>query len=509
MTASIVGFLLWTWVVLDARLLADFDNAIRPPRLGATALEISRALAVVTLPLVIMVATCIGCWWVYQRRLRNLSLALFLATAMAWALSWAVKLFVARPRPAQWYEPSFTARGFSYPSSDVAVITAAAVMVVVVATVTRAHQRTLRGLRVWMAVIVVLVAVNRWLIGAAWASDAIGAIVLGLAAASAAGAIAGLVRQPVWYTLPGPSGPVGHVRTLAVIYNPAKVGDEQTFRRRVTHEALVREWDEPRWLTTTADDPGYAMTRDAIALRPDLILAAGGDGTVRVVCSELAHSDIPLGIIPAGTANLLARNLGIALDESQALAIAFDGTPKPTDLVKVTIDGDRRHAEHFAVMGGLGIDGKVMADTNADLKKMVKSVAYFVAVAQHLNTAPVQATVTLDGKLVNDNPATLMLVGNVGQVQAGMSIFPHGTPFDGELDLIVTAPRGFGQWFSWGLRLLRKQASHSVTELQGKKVEISVAEPMPYQFDGDTLGEASTFEAEVVPGAIRVMLPRM
>ena len=506
---STVAFVLWTWLVLDARLLDDFDTAIRPPRLSDAVLEIARAIAVATMPIISMATSCFMAWWVMKRRLRNLALALVLAPALAWIASGAVKVFVRRQRPAAWYDPSFTEAGFSYPSNHVAVITALAVMTVVVATVTRTHHRTVRALKVWAVVIVLLVAFDRWVLGAHWTSDTVGAALLGVAAASAAGAMSGLVREPVWYSKPQTvAPPIDRQRVCAVIYNPVKVEDETTFRRRVAHECRVRGWDEPHWLTTSTDDPGYAMTRDAIALHPDLILVAGGDGTVRVVCSELAHTNIPLGIIPAGTANLLARNLGIALDESQALMIAFDGAPKPTDLVKVTIDGDRRNAEHFAVMGGLGIDGKVMADTNLQLKRAVKSVAYFVAVAQNINTPPVPATVMLDGKLVNDNPATLMLVGNVGEVQAGLALFPHGTPFDGELDLIVTGPRGFGQWFKWGLKVLSKQTSHHVTEMQGKRVEISVAEPMPYQFDGDTLGEASHFEAEVVPGAITVMLPR-
>ena len=125
LASSILAFLVWSWLVFDTQVLDDFDRAMVPPRLGSTALEISRALAVVTLPVVVMLACCLGSWWAYQRRLRNLSLALALAPALAWVVSWAVKLFVARPRPEQWYDPSFTTRGFSYPSSDVAVATAA------------------------------------------------------------------------------------------------------------------------------------------------------------------------------------------------------------------------------------------------------------------------------------------------------------------------------------------------------------------------------------------------
>ncbi|MGA4670499.1 bifunctional phosphatase PAP2/diacylglycerol kinase family protein [Propionibacteriaceae bacterium Y1923] len=507
LVGSIVAFALWTWLVHSNSLLDDFDRAIRPPLLGGAWLEVNRAVAVVTLPVVGMLLCCLALFWALRRRLRNLAFALFLAPAVAWSLSAALSVVIARARPPLRYDPSFTLRGPGYPSQDLAVITAVALMAVVVATVTRAHFRTLRSLRFWMVLLVAVMAVNRWLVGAAWASDLVGGILLGVAATSAAGTISGLVREPVWFTLrrARDTAAASPGRACAVIYNPVKVGDEATFRRRVEHECATRGWDAPQFLTTTVDDPGYAMTTEAKALRPDLVLVAGGDGTVRVVCSELAHSEIPLGIIAAGTANLLARNLGIPLDESEALETAFEGIATPTDLVKVTIDGDRRHAEHFAVMGGLGIDGKVMAQTNAELKRVVKSVAYFVAVAQNLNTPPVQATVTLDGKLVNDNPATLMLVGNVAEVQAGLAMFPHGTPFDGELDLIVTSPRGFGQWVRWGLKLLRKQVSHSVTEMQGRKVEIKVGEPMPYQFDGDTLGMASSFVAEVVPGAVTIM----
>ncbi|MGA4506887.1 diacylglycerol kinase family protein [Propionibacteriaceae bacterium G1746] len=499
----------WTWLAMDSATLRDFDTAMRPPRLGGAAQEIVRALQVVTMPQVLVVASFALGALAWQRRLRNLAFALALAPTLVWALSGTIRRLVGRDRPPQWYEHSFAELPLSYPDSHVAVATTFATMLVVSATVVRSPWRVLRARRAWSVTAVVAVALVRWLAGAVWASDIIGAVLVGLAASSAAGAVSGVVRQPVWFSLSRGSARPAEEATgvCAVVYNPAKVGDEQGFRRRIAHECAERGWSEPRFLTTTPDDPGYAMTRDAIAAHPDLVLVAGGDGTVRVVCSELAHTGINLGIVPAGTANLLARNLGVPLDEVEALTAAFDGQPTPTDLVKVTIDGDRRNAEHFAVMGGLGIDGKVMADTNAQLKKAVKSVAYFVAVAQNLNTAPVQASVTLDGKLVNDNPATLMLVGNVAEIQAGLAMFPHGSAHDGELDLIVTGPSGLGQWVKWGLRLLRKQSSHQVTEMQGKHVEIRVAEPMPYQFDGDTLGRASTFEAEVVPAAISVMLP--
>lgn len=506
---SLIAFALWTWLVVGTDVLHSFDRALRPPRLGDTALEIFRAFAVLTMPALLALA-CIGmAWWAIGRRLRVLAFTLVLAPVLAWTAQWVLKLVIARPRPSAWYDPTFTERGAAYPSGHVTFATMLAIMVVTVAMVTRRPRRTLQLVRVGAALALALVAIDRWIVGANWVSDVVGGLLLGAASASMAAALTGLVREPVWFTTrPGRSSAAAPGGTCAVIHNPGRIVDVETFRRRVAHELEARGWDEPLWLPTTIEDPGYAMARQAIAARAELVLVAGGDGTVRIVCSELAHSDIPVGIIPAGTANLLCRNLGIPLDEGQALHTALDGQPRPVDLILATIDGDRRHAEHFAVMGGLGIDGRVMADTSVPLKRTMKSVAYMVAIAQNLNTSPMPATVNLDGRLVSDNPATLMLVGNVGEIQTGLSLFPRATAFDGELDLLVTGPTGFRQWFRWGVGVLRRSHDPKVIHEQGTSVDITVSEPVPYQFDGDTLGTARRFEAEIVPGAITIMLPR-
>ena len=506
LTWSVAGFVLWTLLSRHTSLLSDLDQALRPPRLGDAALEVARAISVLTLPVVGVAVSLLLAQWAHLRRLRNLAFALVLAPTLAWSSAATLKLIIGRHRPEAWYDPSFTETRLSYPSSHVAVATAVALMLITLATVTRQDRTTMRRWRVLTAALITLVAVDRWLVGANWFSDVVASILLGVAAASGAAAVCGLVRQPSWYTTRAPLSLQAGQRCV-VIYNPAKVSAESTFRRMVAHELTSRGWDDPLWATTTPDDPGYAMSRQALAARADLVIVAGGDGTVRVVCSELAHSDIPVAIVPAGTANLLARNLGIPLDESEAMRTALDGRAQPVDLIRVTIDGDERNAEHLAVMGGLGIDGMVMADTNAQLKKTLRSAAYFVAVAQNLNAVPVPAKVVVDGRLVSDNPATLMLVGNVGEIQAGLRLFPDASCYDGELDLLVTGPEGFRQWFKWGWGVLRRRPSHSVTQLAGKRVEITIAEPMPYQFDGDTLGEAKRFDAEVVPGAITVMVP--
>jgi diacylglycerol kinase (ATP) len=115
------------------------------------------------------------------------------------------------------------------------------------------------------------------------------------------------------------------------------------------------------------------MTRQAAAEQVDLVVGAGGDGTIRYVADGLAHTGIPLGLVPAGTGNLLARNLDLPLEEVDAIEVALDGQARLVDLVRITVDD--RPREHFAVMAGIGVDAMMMDETDEDLKDNVGSAA--------------------------------------------------------------------------------------------------------------------------------------
>lgn len=502
-----LAFLGCTWLVLDTSALDHLD-AWRPwiLRRDTTASEVARAIAVVTWPGVQVAVMTVIAWWAWQRRLRRLAWALVIAPTTAWGLTGLVKQAVHRPRPEHAYGDLFTAWGWSYPSTHVVLTTVSAIMVGALVTTTRQPRGSQLAWRVAGVALVAVVALDRWLLGVHWFSDLVGGLLLGIALAAATLWGVGVRMLPAWAA--PHRGPTDEPtkRRAAVIYNPAKVADEAMLRRMVGDEVASRGWGPTLWLNTERDDPGYAMAQEAIRAGVDLVLCAGGDGTVRVVSSELANTGIPLALIPAGTANLLARNLGIPHDDDAAITLAFVGRPAAIDLVHVVVDGDARRGEHFVVMGGLGIDGKVMADTSVSLKRTVKSVAYAVAIAQNLNHAPVPAVVELDGDLVSDSPASLMLLGNVGEIHAGLQLFPRAKADDGQLDLLVTGPKGLGDWVRWGVGVLIKRG-HKVTTGHGRRVRITVSEPLPYQLDGDTLGEATVFEATVVPGALTLMLP--
>lgn len=137
-------------------------------------------------------------------------------------------------------------------------------------------------------------------------------------------------------------------RRCVVVLNPSKVSDRF---RDLVEKGLHRDgWSDTLWLETTAEDSGRAMTQTAVTQQPDLVIAAGGDGTIRLAADGLAHTGIPMGLIPAGTGNLLARNLGLPLDEVAAIEVALAGRHRQIDLVELTVDdrGASRGGDNFS-----------------------------------------------------------------------------------------------------------------------------------------------------------------
>jgi diacylglycerol kinase (ATP) len=201
-------------------------------------------------------------------------------------------------------------------------------------------------------------------------------------------------------------------RRCAVIYNPTKVSDE--FQQLVAARLERDGWTDTLWLETSADDPGRGMTKEAVAARVDLVIGAGGDGTVRVVADGLAGSGIPMGLVPAGTANLLARNLDLPLEEDAAADIAFAGHTWTIDLIKLTVDD--RPPEHFAVIAGIGVDAMIMDETDPDLKDKLGSAAYFLAAAKALDRSPIRLTVQLDHHRPVKRRAMICAIANVGEL---------------------------------------------------------------------------------------------
>jgi len=137
----------------------------------------------------------------------------------------------------------------------------------------------------------------------------------------------------------------------AVVVNPTKLSDDEAFRKSVRQAMDAHGWDEPLWLETTREDPGRGQAESAVSAGVDLVLACGGDGTVTACAEGITDTGVPLAIIPFGTGNLLARNIGLPTGLDEALAVALGGVQQP-------IDAGRVNGTLFVVMAGLGLDAR-------------------------------------------------------------------------------------------------------------------------------------------------------
>lgn len=303
----------------------------------------------------------------------------------------------------------------------------------------------------------------------------------------------------------GADGDAGGAR-VAVIFNPTKIGDG--LRQAVDERAAEAGLGEPLWLETAEDDPGRAMARQARDAGVDVVLAAGGDGTVRVVASELAGAGIPLAIIPEGTGNLLARNLGIPLTESEAIAVAFGDHQRDLDVIGIRVD-DHDELDRFAVMAGIGLDAAIMSNTDERLKKALGPTAYVATALRQLGREPLPMRVTVDDGPTVSRKALVCLVGNVSAIQGDLELIPGAEPDDGRLDVVIASPRRVRHWLAALVSLIarRPRSGDRLDRFTGRKVEIELGHPDEYQLDGDSMGNCRKMIAEIEPGALQVRMP--
>lgn len=502
--AAALAFAAWTYLTLATDALDPLDATSRtpPPDLMAWQGQVLAAIAVLTLPVVVTVVVGVLAVWAARRRLHNLAWAMGIGAPLTWGATNIAKTVVARPRPDAAL-PLVTNEGWAYPSGHMATVTASIVLVLAAVVLTRRRRPVLVGSIALAFVAWWVVAIDRWALRAHYATDIVGGALLGGTCASLALAVAGVhvVRLPDLAAATRQER-----RRAAIVVNPTKITDWGSFRDQVQGALTARGWADADWHVTSADDSGRAGARRARKAHVDLVLVAGGDGTLRTVCAELADSGIPLGILPVGTGNLLARNLGVPLDLADAFDVAFDGHPHAIDLVEVRADqGD---VQHSVVMAGLGADAALIAETRDDLKRVVGAGAYVVSGLQAMNRPPFAVTLSLDhGEPVARTPA-MVLVASVGRLQGNIELLPDAVPDDGLLDVLVASPSGVADWAALASRVLARVPDAAGAErAQARRVVVEASAPVPYQIDGDAVGACTRLEATIRHHALLVMVP--
>lgn len=341
-------------------------------------------------------------------------------------------------------------------------------------------------------------------------------VALLVAAVSAGAVLAGVIVMTVVLTRrrrarfrpvppPAPVPP----QLPAVVVNPTRFGDVAALRAQITAVCTDMGWAEPLWLETTVEDPGSGQARAALAAGADMVLACGGDGTIRNVAQVLAGSGTALGLLPAGTGNLLARNLAVQLcTPAEAARVALAGASRCVDVGWVLID-DAAEEQVFLVMAGMGFDAAIMAGARSAWKERIGPLAYFVSGLRALNGPHLRVALNMDDQPELRRRVRTVVVGNCGKLLAGLVLMPAARIDDGLLDVVTIAPKGIVGWVAVAARVMtRRRSGHPrVEHWQGGTVTIAAERPQPAQLDGDPVGEAQVLRMRIDHGALVVRVP--
>ena len=289
-------------------------------------------------------------------------------------------------------------------------------------------------------------------------------------------------------------------RKIAVVAHQRKTlgGGLDELRRRITDQGI----GELFWYEVPKSRKAPKQVRRALKRGAELVIVWGGDGMVQRCVDVLAGTKATIGIIPAGTANLLATNLGIPKDLRAAVAIALGSHRRKLDVGRI-------NGEHFAVMAGVGFDARMIAAADGPLKDRFGRLAYIWTGAKSVRVKPFQAKIDVDGKKWFRGKASCILVGNVGHLFGGVEAFENAEPDDGAFEIGVVTADGAVAWMRTIARAAIDTAAASpYTETtSGRKIRIRLDRRVPYELDGGERSKTRALGIALERGAIRVCVP--
>jgi YegS/Rv2252/BmrU family lipid kinase len=311
------------------------------------------------------------------------------------------------------------------------------------------------------------------------------------------------------------------VRRVAVVFNPATSPDDAPERKRDLHAALEAAGVEVVWLETSKQDPGQGLTRRAVEHGVDLVLAAGGDGTVMACVTGLTGSGVPLAVLPGGTGNLLALNLDLPHDLDGALDVALHGDRRDLDVG--ALDGG---ADRFVIMTGLGFDAAMLRDADPTLKARIGALAYVLSGLRQLRRRAAQFRIRLDDQPTITRIGQGLLIANLGRLQGGLAVAPDARPDDGVLDVVVIGTRTPLDWLRLAAQVLLRCQRHGKVQqrqtsppgsagppwlpvelFRARRVEVDCDRPQPVERDGDSAGSTRRLLVEILPRALTLCVP--
>ncbi|MBF6670447.1 MULTISPECIES: diacylglycerol/lipid kinase family protein [Glutamicibacter] len=310
---------------------------------------------------------------------------------------------------------------------------------------------------------------------------------------------------------------VERLPVAAVIINPGKFSRRtqlEEFAQFITQCFIAEGWSQPIFMETTAQSRGTAEALQAQTLGVDMVVAAGGDGTVRTVAEQLIGAQTPLGILPMGTGNLLARGLGIPRRAlGQAVSVICQGDTQLIDAGWLEVDredsGQFAERHLFLVMCGMGFDAAVVAGAGENLKRQLGHAAYIVSAFSSIFRPTGATTVSNEHGMQRSKSTRGVMVGNFGTLTMGLRIMPQADPSDGLLDAITLAPHTAVDWarLIWDVATGQANSRKYVTRTRGQSIEVRSALQEPLQVDGDWIGAAYGYRCTLQPQSLMIKCP--
>lgn len=311
----------------------------------------------------------------------------------------------------------------------------------------------------------------------------------------------------------------------AIVYNPVKAPLDR-IRRAVEAAERRHGWAESRWYATSSDDSGRRAAEAALEGDPAVVVVVGGDGTLRVVAEVVHERGTPLALVPRGTGNLLARNLGLPLgDIDSAISTAFGGSSRLVDVAVADLeDADgNRSKQVFLVMAGIGLDAEMAENTSALAKRRLGWLAYVTPIARSIIANRLfHLHYRIDGGRTRSARAHTIIVGNCGTLTGNMLLLPAAVVDDGLLDVVMLRPKGRFSWARIGTRLTIQGIAHrsrfgrdlirqvpdlrALAYARGRRFDVRFDTPHVIELDGDSFGPVVDVTITVRPAALRVCI---
>lgn len=318
----------------------------------------------------------------------------------------------------------------------------------------------------------------------------------------------------------------GRRHAAVVVYNPVKTPLER-LRHVVAEYEVQHGWAQTRWYETSSDDSGREAAEGARASAPAVVIVAGGDGTVRAVAEVMQGRAVPVALVPLGTGNLLARDVGAPLNDIAAcVSAAFTGEERSVDVGVAELEDESgsRRTHVFVVMAGIGLDAQMAESTSTIAKKHLGWFAYVAPIARSVIANQLfHLDYRIDGGRLKSTRAHTVIVGNCGTLTGNMLLIPAAIIDDGLLDVVMMRPTGRFGWARIGTRLtlqglarrsplsrkLLQQTPdlHALAYVQAHRFEARFDAPHLIELDGDRFGHVIRVRVSVRRDALHLRVP--